>query len=343
LGAAWLPDGGGIVFASGWRGENGVWLTAPSNEATPRRLPFAPTSANEPAVTRSGNRLVYTTYRQDTNIWRLEAVASGRRQTAPVPIVSSTKLDWDPAVSPDGKALAFISERSGAQEVWLCDLDGSNPRQLTPRAGADISGPQWSPDGQSIAVTIFGKREVQVGIVNASSGGMRALSIPGGGKWPSWSRDGKWLYFAKSGHPSSIWKIRPDGGVPVQLTWGSTDDMPQASFDGKYIYYNKGWPGPLSIWRISVDGGNETKLVEGVSNSGQWISGPEGIYYFAAPDIAGRSEMRLYESSTGRTKKLLTAERSVGFRIAVSPDGRTIFFPQIDEQGSDLMLVENFR
>ena len=98
----------------------------------------------------------------------------------------------------------------------------------------------------------------------------------------------------------------------------------------------------MSIWRISVDGGGETKLIDGVSTTGQWTTGPDGVYYFATPDSTGRSEMRLYESSTGRTTTILTAERSVTFRIAVSPDGRTIFYPQMDDQGSDLVLVEDF-
>ncbi len=94
---------------------------------------------------------------------------------------------------------------------------------------------------------------------------------------------------------------------------------------------------------MPVDGGEETKIIEGVSTGGQWTVGPDGIYFFATPDSKGRSEMRVYEFATGRTKKIMTAERTILGRIAVSPDGRTILFPQFDDQGSDLMLVENFR
>lgn len=343
LGAAWLPDGSGFVFASGWRGQTGLWLTSPSSGARLRRLPFAPSSADEPAVSRSGKRLVYTAYRQDVNIWRIERVRPGRQPGAPAPIISSTRLDRSPAFSPDGKRVAFVSERSGALEVWLCDRDGSNPQPLTSLGGAEPDGPQWSPDSRNIAFTIFGKGEVKVGVISASTGELHVMSIPGGGKWPSWSRDGQWLFFAAVGYPHTIWKIRPGGSAPVQLTRGPDDDMPQASLDGKFIYYNKGYPGPFSIWKMPIDGGEGTKIIEGVSTTGQWTTGPDGVYYFSAPDSTGRSEMRLYESATGRTTKILTAERSVDFRIAVSPDGRTIFYPQIDDHGSDLMLVENFR
>ena len=91
LGAAWLPDGRGILFASGWRGENGLWRTSAASGATPQRLPFAPTFAADPALSRRGNRLAYTAYRSDTNIWGIELAGPSRRPAAPAPIISSTK------------------------------------------------------------------------------------------------------------------------------------------------------------------------------------------------------------------------------------------------------------
>jgi hypothetical protein len=136
--------------------------------------------------------------------------------------------------------------------------------------------------------------------------------------------------------------MRPEGGTAVQITKGVDDDMPQASFDGKFIYFNRGWPRELSVWRIPVEGGEETKIIDGVSIGGQWTVGPTGIYYFATPDERGRSEVRFYEFDTRKIKKMLTIEHTVGIRMVVSPDGRSIFYPQNDEQGSDLMLVENF-
>ena len=53
--------------------------------------------------------------------------------------------------------------------------------------------------------------------------------------------------------------------------------------------------------------------------------------------------IRFYEFATRKIQKLLTIERPVHLAIAVSPDGRTILYTQLDEAGSDLMLVENFR
>ena len=341
LGTAWLPDGSGIVFASGWDGKNGLWRRPATSNETPQKVPFAPNLANEPAISRRRNRLAYTTYREDSNIWRVELVGPGRQPGRPAPLVSSTKSDWEPSSSPDGKRLAFVSERSGAPEVWLCDRDGSNQQPLTSLAGPIVMGPRWSPDGQNIVLTVSKAGLWNIGLISANSGALRLLPVPGGGKWPSWSWDGQWIYFASGLPPVAIWKIRPGGGAPVQITHGPGDDRPQASLDGKFIYYNKGWPGTLSVWRIPADGGEETKILEGVSTGGQWTVGTDGIYFFTTPDVKGRSEIRLYEFATRRTKRILTVERSVGM-IALSPDGRTILYPQMDEHGSDLMLVENF-
>jgi hypothetical protein len=93
---------------------------------------------------------------------------------------------------------------------------------------------------------------------------------------------------------------------------------------------------------MPADGGETTKVIDGVSTGGQWTVGTSGIYFFTTPDAKGRSEICLYEFTNGKTKKIVTVERSAGIKIAVSPDGRTILYPQFDQQGSDLMLVENF-
>ena len=74
-----------------------------------------------------------------------------------------------------------------------------------------------------------------------------------------------------------------------------------------------------------------------------WTVGEEGIYFFLMLDKQGSRSICLHEFATGKTRRLATIERVVSAGIAVSPDGRTLLYSQIDETGSDLMLVENFR
>ena len=92
-----------------------------------------------------------------------------------------------------------------------------------------------------------------------------------------------------------------------------------------------------------MDGDQEVKILDSVHSEGLWAVGKEGIYYFRTPDKMGHSDICFYEFATGQTRKVLTIQRPVNNYIAVSPDGWTILYPQEDESGSDLMLVENFR
>ena len=81
---------------------------------------------------------------------------------------------------------------------------------------------------------------------------------------------------------------------------------------------------------MPVGGGEETKVLDSVHFTGLWTVGKEAIYFFTQPDEKGHSDIRFYEFATGKTRKILTIERRVDTHIAVSPDGRTILYPQLD-------------
>jgi serine/threonine protein kinase len=340
---AWTPDGKEIVFFSGTGTVGlGLWRVQVSKQATPRRLAFAPNNSSVPAISRQLNRLAYSEGKLDTNIWRIDLRDPGSRPSVPVQFIASTRPDSTPMFSPDGKRIAFSSERSGADEIWVCDSDGSNPVQLTSLAGPPTWGPQWSWDGQNIAFWAPTK-EQDIYVVSANGGVPRRLATPpGGGLWPYWARDGQSLYFASNTRDTEVWKMRSTGGGAIQVTRNG-GDVPQESPDGKFVYYSKGWPLPLSVWKLPVEGGQETKVLDSVNPSTIWTVGPKGIYFFKAADEKGRSDLCLYEFATAKTSKLLTVERTVLYGLTVSPDGGTILYTQLDEAGSDLMLVENFR
>jgi len=97
------------------------------------------------------------------------------------------------------------------------------------------------------------------------------------------------------------------------------------------------------VWKVPVGGGEEVKVLDSTHPEAGWAVGKQGIYFFTPPDGRGRSDICLYKFATGKISKILTIERNLGYRIAVSPDERTILYGQHDQAGSDLMLVENFR
>jgi Tol biopolymer transport system component/tRNA A-37 threonylcarbamoyl transferase component Bud32 len=344
IGAAWLPNGREFVFGSETGTNYGLWRTAVSKGAVSRRLDLGSAGA-EPTISRLGNRLAFAVFQLRGNIWRVDLNGPGKEPSQPIRFIFSTQNEFYPAFSPDGRRIAFMSERSGTQEIWICDSDGSKTLQLTSFGGAAIYGPSWSPDSQNIALTVAQKGiKEDIYVVSVNGGVPRRMTTdPAEDKWPYWSHDGKWIYFSstRSGR-EEIWRMPASGGEAVQITRNS-GDTPQESPDGRFLYYMKGWPDAVSVWRASVDGNQEAKVLDSVHSEGQWPVGKEGIYFFRTPDKMGHSDICFYEFASGQIRKVLTIQMPVNNHIAVSPDGRTILYPQSDESGSVLMLVDNFR
>jgi serine/threonine protein kinase len=281
-GAAWLPDGSEFVFSSGTGTNFGLWRIAVSNGAVSKRINLDASNAFAPAISRLGNRLAFATVKEDLNIWRIDLKGPGQKPGLPFRFVSSTQLEMYPAYSPDGRRIAFMSQRSGTDEIWICDRDGSKAAQLTSFGGSAIYGPSWSSDSQSIVFTAVQKgMKDDIYSISANGGAPQRLTThPAEDKWPYWSHDGKWIYFSstRSGR-EEIWKMPSSGGEAVQITRNS-GDAPQESPDGKFLYYMKGWPEAVSVWRAPVDGNQEAKVLDSVHSEGQWAVGKEGIYFF---------------------------------------------------------------
>jgi Tol biopolymer transport system component len=71
-------------------------------------------------------------------------------------LAGGISLDTQPVYAPDGRSILFLSDRSGAENLWLMDADGGNPRQISPYDDDPVFvSPEWAPDGQSILVTRF--------------------------------------------------------------------------------------------------------------------------------------------------------------------------------------------
>jgi eukaryotic-like serine/threonine-protein kinase len=346
LGVAWTPDGRDIVACDGfWNG--GLWRMAASMSGRPVRLAFASDAGCVPAISRQGNRLAYAVEKFDTNIYGVDLSGPGLNPGIPFKLISSTRMEFCPAYSPDGKRIVFCSDRSGAWEFWVCDRDGSNAIPLTSLGGEDNDRATWSPDGRSIAFGLLVGGQRHIYVINANGGIPRSLMTEhaGNSTWPYWSRDGRWIYFRSVRTGSSgIWKMPAAGGEAVQITPdGSEGDLPQESPDGKYLYYVKGdrYPEQCSVWRIPTSGGEETRVLDSTSCDSPFVVSEQGIYFVTPRDKRNRNDISHYDFSSRATRKIVPVEEAAGF--AVSPDGRTILWTQFDQSGSDLMLVENFR
>ena len=202
--------------------------------AKPERLAYAGVGASLPAIALRANRLAYIQNLSDIDIWRVQ---SGKPTRS---FASSTRIEFGPQYSPDGKHVAFNSNRSGVIQVWVCDTDGENLVQLTNFAEASGT-PRWSPDGRWIAFDRHLKGGWHIFIMASDGSRSRQLTSSGAVDEviPSWSQDGNWIYYAsnQTGH-YEIWKAPAKGGKGTQVTrnggWTAFE-----SPDGRSLYYTK--------------------------------------------------------------------------------------------------------
>ena len=343
---AWMPDGREILYSTG----RSLWRAAIPGDSSPARVPFVGENGIMPAVSRPQpgrpSRLVYVRSTDVRNIWRISTSAPGAPASSPPSAaITSTSLDMSPQFSPDGRRVAFDSDRSGPTEIWLADPDGSNAVQLTSMAatmGARITGtPRWSPDGQLITFDSNVEGHYQVHMISAAGGKPRRLtSGPADNNLSSFSRDGKWIYFSSNRTGErQIWKVPAAGGEPVQVTH-NTGFVAFESPDGAYVYYTQTAGAPSALWRIPASGGQPVKVLEGVVQLDFTVF-DRGIYYIDQP--ADEARLQFYSLATGRSTTVARNLGDIGQGLTVSPDGRTILYPRMDSPVNDLMLVENFR
>jgi hypothetical protein len=118
--------------------------------------------------------------------------------------------------------------------------------------------------------------------------------------------------------------------------------MPSESVDGKNLFYIESY-GSGSIWSLPVAGGEERQVLSNVASDGtMYAVGKSGIYFIGKRPGAAVQQLALLSFASGEIRALADIARPVGLGIAVSPDEQLALYPQSDQMGSDLMLVENF-
>jgi Tol biopolymer transport system component len=347
---AWTADGREIIFSSSRGGSVNtamLWkITATGG--TPERLAGVGQNVFSLAIAPQGNRLAYEQRIHDTNIYRVDTSDAASQSRPHTRLIASTFQDDSPSYSPDGRRLAFVSDRTGSLEIWRCDSEGGNAMPLTNFGGPHTGTPRWSPDGQWIVFdsNIEGSQEIFV--ISADGGKPRRLTFdPALDMNPSWSRDGRWIYFCSNRSGDfQTWTTPVEGGQAVQVTLqGGSEGF--ASVDGKFIYYGKTIDFP-SIWRTPVEGGEETPVLnlQKTEHRRSWVVVEKGIY-FAVAETATRSVVEFFSFATGRVeRRVATLERAIKQGppgLEVSPDGRWLLYTRVDQSGSDIMLMDYFR
>jgi DNA-binding winged helix-turn-helix (wHTH) protein/dipeptidyl aminopeptidase/acylaminoacyl peptidase len=363
----WVVGGAAVLLAAAGFF---VWLFRPARNAAPRAVPFTtyPGRQITPALSPDGKQVAFAWDGEKSENFDIyvKLVNAG----AALRLTSNPANEYSPAWSPDGRYLAFCRDSpvkpatdssSLAQQIfgifvnhvdiWTIPALGGE-QKVGEAAGCGLLS--WSPDGKYLALADkaasrdpdAGQTDViDIYIISADGGAPHRLTS---GRWknarPSWSRDGKWVYFGSNRSGDwQIWKQRAAGDEAVQVSKSGGEEAFESA-DGKYVYWAK--RDVTGIWRISVEGGEESRALD-ASTEGLWALTSQGICFFELKAPADLS-LKFYSFATGKTTPLRQFPRgtkidALSTALTVSPDGQWILYPQFDQAGSDLMLVDDFR
>ena len=289
---AWAPDGGSFLVDTttrAWTVELGrVTLAEPDRLQT---FAFAGPNTGRAAVSPATGRLVFA---KEHKVWNLAVL----RRSAAKPDVwefgsfpSSSQLDAAPQFSPDGKQLAFESDRSGNYGIWISDADGSNARELSVADGRHSGMPRWSPDGRRVSFDTQASGNFDLEVMNSAGGSpLRLTDDPVNEHTASWSADGNWVYFGSDRiGRQEVFRMPATGGEPERITEGG-GSVPLESPDGRFVYYLEDglvFQGSSPLWKVPVGGGEKSLVAESVWER-NYALGQGGVYFIEPPAEQGQ-------------------------------------------------------
>ncbi len=307
---AFTPTSGAEVPLSGFSNVVTVGLygeTAPGEvpttgqqgEGNLKQISFAPEGGDfTPDVDRSGMFLVYASKQHSQSFDLYRKAIDGRTVTQ---ITSDPSEDMMPAISPDGKQIAFVSNRTGNWDIFTMSTDGGRPTQIT-FEGDDEVQPTWSPDGKQLAFARKNGRTGRWEIWTADASQPSGSTFLCEGFLPRWSPDASQnrLLFQRARQQGSrfysIWTVDLSNGQAMNPTeivsaQNAAVIQPNWSPNGQQIVFitvvdptaqPSDLPEQSDLWVINVDGTGRTSLTSGKFRNMQPVWGADDRIYFVS-------------------------------------------------------------
>lgn len=300
-----------VLAANGAAAQTSMTPPAPGLGLAPARtldLSLSEATWMQPDVSPDGRTILFNLL---GDIYALDANGGRAR-----PVLTGQAFETAPVFSPDGKAFAFVSDRSGVTNLWVADADGRNPRQVSREDKLTVfATPVWSPDGSAVYVSRMKHpvlafelwRYPRVANGDWGEGKVVVKAQPNGEDWDNRvnamgaaiSPDGRYAYYArKTGHTWTekappAWSIaRRDLKTEVEdvIVQGQGGAMsPALSHDGRLIVYASRWKNQTGLRLRELATGQDRWLAFPIDRDGQeqgYYAGLTPRFTFTADDKA---------------------------------------------------------
>lgn len=344
---AWAPDGSSVYFSTARGGGLNLWRAQVSSEGAsdgqPEQLTTGAGDDVSPALAPDGSRLVFAVRGVNSDLWRLPVdPVTGEPSGSAQPVLMTTRVESRGAWSPDGRTLAFNSDRLGEMNIWL-HQDDRDDRQLTRGPGGDYQ-PAWAPDGRRVAFFSARSGNPDIWSVTVADGRLTRLTEdPAADLNPFYSPDGRQIAFMSDrGGRGEVWVMHSDGSQPRRVTsTGVGGHFLRWSSDGRSLVYRAETGNRVQIFRVALDDGTLTRLPEVASGAHISFSPSRSLIL----DVRGHKSLWVHPVN-GRPARQVFAFADPDIRIDYptwSPDGRWILFDRAAPRGGDLWLLEATR
>jgi len=333
-GHQWTADGRSIVFSYNPNGHSELRQLRLDDGFI---LPFLPgIEAANPQL--HGPNIVFEHWESQTNVWELHLPSGSVR-----PYIASTFWDLHPSFSPDGKNIAFASNRSGHYEIWLKNTEDGQEKQLTHFNSGFTSTPRWSPDGRQLAFEIRKNGQTDLYLHILESGQNKSFANTACDELtPFFSADGQWLYYTSSQNDQwNVWRKSLTSDSVEQVTHEGGYGA-QASSNGKMVFYTK--HGREGLWSFDMKDRQEKVILPFLSHVdwGNWILTSDGIFAIRRAESPNPDRLVFFDFQEKSSTPIFTFPDRVPDQeaaLALSPDGQYLLFGQLNHAACDIKWI----
>lgn len=299
-----------------------------------RRVTFTTEGSDfDVAVHPTQAAIVYasTRHRETSDIYLKRIEGSAVTQ-----LTNDPANDVMPAISPDGKTIAFASDRGGSWDIYLMDIDGGQAVQVTDDRYQNLH-PSFSPDGRRLVYSSYGSSSGQWELVLIDVDRPTVKQVIGHGLFPEWSPTADTIVFQRARQKGtrwfSVWTVDIEDGEPTNFTEIAASAnaaviTPSWDPSGEHVVFctvldpgsdEQVRPSQADVWVVRADGSGRSRLTGGRHTNLQPTWAADGSIFFVS-DRAGDGAENVWTVRPDRALRLVDRGRDTGDDAVAADD-----------------------